>query len=122
MEQTKLSPGIKVAAAVVVLVGILAQCGGFFLHMLIGQPGAFYPFVDSPVSRFTDKTTSLSEVFGARGNALEKAILAAGEDEERIELAEAFLRSRRPERDERVELINEIIEHVAADHWIGASL
>lgn len=40
MEQTKLSPGIKVAAAGVVLVGILAQSGGFFLHMLIGQPGA----------------------------------------------------------------------------------
>ncbi len=40
MEQTKLSPGIKVAAALVVLVGILAQSGGFFLHMAIGQPGA----------------------------------------------------------------------------------
>jgi hypothetical protein len=40
MEQTKLSPGIKVAAAAVVLVGILAQSGGFFLHMLIGRPGA----------------------------------------------------------------------------------
>lgn len=40
MEQTRLSPGIKVAAAGVVLVGILAQSGGFFLHMLIGQPGA----------------------------------------------------------------------------------
>jgi hypothetical protein len=40
MEQTNLSPAIKVGAAVVVLVGILAQSGGFFLHMAIGQPGA----------------------------------------------------------------------------------
>jgi hypothetical protein len=40
MEQTNLSPPIKVVAAVVVLVGILAQSGGFFLHMAIGQPGA----------------------------------------------------------------------------------
>src|SRR5262245_25775737 len=39
MEQTNLSPAIKVLPAVVVLVGILAQSGGFFLHMLIGQPG-----------------------------------------------------------------------------------
>ncbi len=39
MEQTNLSPAIKVVAAVVVLVGILAQSGGFFLHMAIGQPG-----------------------------------------------------------------------------------
>ncbi len=40
MEQTTFRPGIKKAAAVVVLVGILAQSGGFFLHMAIGQPGA----------------------------------------------------------------------------------
>ena len=40
MEQTKLSPTMKVAGASVVLVGILAQSGGFFLHMLVGQPGS----------------------------------------------------------------------------------
>lgn len=40
MEQTNLSPSIKVLAAVIVLVGILAQSGGFFLHMAIGQSGA----------------------------------------------------------------------------------
>ena len=40
MEQTELSPAVKVVAAVLVLVGILAQSGGFFLHMAIGQPGA----------------------------------------------------------------------------------
>jgi len=40
MEQTNLSPTIKVASAVLVLVGILAQSGGFFLDLAIGQPGA----------------------------------------------------------------------------------
>jgi hypothetical protein len=39
MEQTALSPGIKVGAAAIVLGGILAQSGGFFLHMLVGRPG-----------------------------------------------------------------------------------
>lgn len=39
MEQTALNPGIKVGAAAIVLVGILAQSGGFFLHMLVGRPG-----------------------------------------------------------------------------------
>lgn len=39
MEQTNLSPGVKVGATAVVLVGILAQSGGFFLHMLTGRPG-----------------------------------------------------------------------------------
>jgi len=39
MEQTTLRRGTKVAAAAVLLVGILAQSGGFFLHMVVGQPG-----------------------------------------------------------------------------------
>ena len=39
MEQTNLSPSIKVLSAVILLVGILSQSGGFFLHMAIGQPG-----------------------------------------------------------------------------------
>jgi hypothetical protein len=30
----------KLVAAVIVLVGILAQSGGFFLHMAIGQAGS----------------------------------------------------------------------------------
>jgi len=38
MEQTSLRPRAKVAGAAIVLVGILAQSGGFFLHMLIGRP------------------------------------------------------------------------------------
>ncbi len=104
--------------------GIFGVTSGKFSRLLEGQgcafaikfrPGAFYPFVNSPGSHFTDKSTSLSEVFGADGNTLEAAILAVEEDERRIELAEVFLRGRHPERDERVELINEIIEHIAAD-------
>lgn len=39
MEQTALSPSVKIGAAVVVLAGILAQSGGFFLHLAVGQPG-----------------------------------------------------------------------------------
>jgi AraC-like DNA-binding protein len=104
--------------------GIFGVTSGKFSRLLEGQgfafaikfrPGAFYPFVNSPVSRFTDKTADLSDVFGADGKALEAAILTAVEDETRIELSEAFLRSRHPERDERVEWINEIIEHIAAN-------
>jgi hypothetical protein len=39
MEQTALRPTTKVIAAAMVVVGILAQSGGFFLHMVVGQPG-----------------------------------------------------------------------------------
>jgi hypothetical protein len=40
MEQTNLRPAVQVWAAAVLLVGILAQSGGFFLHMAVGQPGS----------------------------------------------------------------------------------
>lgn len=40
MEQTGLSRGLKLVGATVVLLGILAQSGGFFLHMVVGQPGS----------------------------------------------------------------------------------
>lgn len=104
--------------------GIFGVTSGKFTRLLEGRgyafaikfrPGAFYPFVNSPVSRFTDKSTNLSEVFGVEGKPLESTILAAADDERRIELAEAFLRARHPIRDENVELINEIIEYIAAE-------
>lgn len=43
IEKTRLRPAVKVTAAAVLLVGILAQSGGFFLHMLTGQAGASSP-------------------------------------------------------------------------------
>jgi hypothetical protein len=39
MDQTVLSHGLKVGGAIAVLFGILAQSGGFFLHMYLGKPG-----------------------------------------------------------------------------------
>jgi hypothetical protein len=43
MEQTTLRPAVKIGAAALLLVGVLAQSGGFFLHMLVGQPGTPSP-------------------------------------------------------------------------------
>lgn len=40
LDQTGLSTGLKQAAASVLLLGVLAQSGGFFLHMAVGKPGA----------------------------------------------------------------------------------
>jgi hypothetical protein len=39
LAQTTYSAGLKLAACIVLLIGILAQSGGFFLHMLAGKPG-----------------------------------------------------------------------------------
>jgi hypothetical protein len=38
MDKTALSPVVKHVACATLFVGILAQSGGFFIHMLAGQP------------------------------------------------------------------------------------
>jgi hypothetical protein len=38
LERTALSPAVKHGACAALVVGILAQSGGFFLHMVMGQP------------------------------------------------------------------------------------
>ena len=39
LDRTALSPEVKFVACAALFVGILAQSGGFFLHMFVGQPG-----------------------------------------------------------------------------------
>ena len=39
LAQTTFSGGLKLVACIVLLIGILAQSGGFFWHMLVGKPG-----------------------------------------------------------------------------------
>ncbi len=39
ISQTSFSLTVKVIASIVILIGALAQSGGFFVHMLRGQPG-----------------------------------------------------------------------------------
>jgi hypothetical protein len=39
LAQTSFSGGLKLVACIVLVIGILAQSGGFFLHMLVGKQG-----------------------------------------------------------------------------------
>ncbi|TME03028.1 MAG: hypothetical protein E6I80_19695 [Chloroflexi bacterium] len=39
LAQTPFSSGLKLVACIVLLIGVLAQSGCFFLHMLAGKPG-----------------------------------------------------------------------------------
>ena len=82
------------------------------------RPGAYYPFVNSPVSAITNRSIRIADVFGDDGLALEAAIRAFDDEERWIECAEQFLRRRLPERDQTVELINRIIDCVVADRTI----
>jgi hypothetical protein len=38
VDKTAFSPAIKHAVCATLVVGILAQSGGFFIHMIVGQP------------------------------------------------------------------------------------
>jgi AraC-like DNA-binding protein len=95
---------------------LLEDKGGVFAVKF--TPGGFYPFVGVPVSRFSDTTASLHDVFGEEGDDLDRAILAENEDISRINVVEDFLRSRRPEQDENVPRVTEIVFAVAKDRGI----
>lgn len=82
------------------------------------RPGAFYLFVQSPVSRLTDTTHPLSSFFGPRGRALIKSLRATTDAEEQIEAAEDFLRTLAPQPDSTTLLLNQIIDRIIAGREI----
>lgn len=57
------------------------------------RPGGFRPFVQAPVSRFTDRTVPFSDVFGAPGRELEQAVLGTDCLNEQIAMVDCFLGS-----------------------------
>ena len=79
------------------------------------RPGAFYPFWKSPVSGLTGGSIGLQDAFGVEGEDLEEVILSMEDEEKMIEVVEAFLRERLPERDENVETVNRVVDLIAAD-------
>jgi AraC-like DNA-binding protein len=81
-------------------------------------PGAFYPFLKSPVSRLTNKVARLADVFDVDVPLLEDAIMSQTGDYKMIELAEAFLRERLPDRDEKLPEVRRIVERILTDREI----
>lgn len=79
------------------------------------RPGAFYPFLKVPVSRFTDSSISLQAAFGIDSKPLEDGMLSLENEAQMVELAENFLRERLPEQDENVELVNRIVNCIIND-------
>lgn len=78
------------------------------------RPGGFYPFVKYPISELTDRVLSVAEAFSTEQN-IESAVLAEPTHEAQLARVEAFLLSLRPERDENVDLVSDIVLH-AQDH------
>jgi AraC-like DNA-binding protein len=80
------------------------------------RPGGFHPFLRSPLSRLTNRTIPIAEIFGPAGQAFETAILSQTHDAEMVATTEDFLRARTPVRDAAAETIGRIVEYTAADH------
>jgi AraC-like DNA-binding protein len=95
---------------------LLVDEGGVFAVKF--TPGGFYPFVGVPVSRFSDTTATLHDVFGAEGDALDRAVLAENTDQSRIDIVEDFLRARLTEPDQNAIRVAEIVYAVAKDREI----
>ncbi len=82
------------------------------------RPGAFYPFVQKPVSLFTDRVLQPVEIFGPEAKTFEKEILSTDNQEKRINLVESFLGARLPARDTNIELVNRIVDRIISDRKI----
>jgi AraC-like DNA-binding protein len=72
-------------------------------------PGAFFPFMQRPVSEITDTVRPAREVFGPDADRYGAAIAACEDREQRAATADVFLRERLPEPDPRVELVGRAI-------------
>jgi AraC-like DNA-binding protein len=81
-------------------------------------PGGFYPFAGVPVSRFTDATIPLGDVFGRDGDVLERTVLAGPADPSSIPIIEDFLRKRLPAPDAHAVRATEIVSAMAADRGV----
>ncbi len=79
------------------------------------KPGAFYPFLKSPVSSFTNSSLSLRQAFGVETVRLEATLLSLEHESQMVELAEDFIRSHLPAQDVNVEIINRVIDLIVAD-------
>lgn len=98
---------------------LLEDKGGVFAVKF--TPAGFYPFVGVPVSGFSDKIVGLRDVFGRRGEELDRAVLAEDTDLSRINVVENFLLAclrDMDEADENVPKVTEIVYDVAKDRRI----
>ena len=76
------------------------------------RPGAFYPFVKTSVTKFTNKSYSLQDTFGVADRTLEAAILSLEDPQKMQASVEDFLRARQPLQDKNILEINQIIDYI----------
>ncbi|WP_185958240.1 helix-turn-helix domain-containing protein [Fodinibius sediminis] len=79
------------------------------------RPGGFYPFYESPVSAISDGVLDPGKVFDTDITKLEEDIISPDSRDKAVKRTEHFLREHLPERDERIDRVNNLIEAVKND-------
>ncbi len=82
------------------------------------RPGGFYPFLKSPLSRLTNRSIPLNDVFGSSAQEFEQSVLSHEDGVMRVNAAENFLRQRMPERDETAVLAGQIVDEICINREV----
>ena len=82
------------------------------------RPGGLRPFVDRPVSAFTDRVLELPDVFGPAGAGLDARALAHADHHAAIAVVETFLREREPRPDPALERVSAMVGRIASDRHV----
>ena len=83
------------------------------------RPGAFFPFVGSPVHELTDRSSPLDELFGEGGAELARVVRAEQDAQAQVAHMEAFLRARLPARDPNVVTVVRVASLALEDRSIA---
>jgi AraC-like DNA-binding protein len=78
-------------------------------------PGGFYPFVEWPVSRITDRVVPIPDVFGEGSADIEELLLDAEGIDARMAIATDFLRRRLPQPDASAAEAGRLVARILTD-------
>ena len=76
------------------------------------RPGGFRPFFGAPVSELANRVVAPGRIFGKGVRELEKLVLSTCTEDEKVQAADAFFRTRAPAPDETVDLAARLVKTV----------
>ena len=82
------------------------------------KPGGFRPFLKFATSKLADRVVAAESILGKDVNALESILLSSGEENEKVEAANAFFRARMPKPDAVIEGVGRIVERILEERDI----
>jgi len=82
------------------------------------KPGGFRPFLKFATSKLADRVVAAESILGKDVNALESILLSSGEENEKVEAANAFFRARMPKPDAVIEGVGTIVERILEERDI----